>query len=543
MLRATRSSCRRALAAGGALAGLALAACARPALDAPPAERPWIVATSVDFAGVNELVAPNVRFTREVQDLLFLGLLDEQPDFADHPPTFAPALAERWELSPDGLEIGFHLRPDARWSDGRPITARDVEFTHRAQLAAEVAWPYAESKRVIESLRVVDAQTVVFRLRAPGPYRLVDVNDGNILPEHVWGGIPFAEWRAAGDRFRASAVVSGPYRIAAWRPGLELELEPNPHAPSHGGAAARRVVFRVTPDPAALVERLLAGEFDFADGLQPLDAERVARAAGLRLLTSASRQYDYIAWNLRRAPFDDPGIRRALTLAIDRRQLVDALWRGRAEIAAGPVPSNAWARDPELAPWPYAPAEARALLAARGYADADGDGVLERDGKPFAFELLTNSGNRLRADAAVMIQEQLARIGVRATPRQLELNTLTELNLAGDFDATLLGWTIDTTLDFRAYFHSQEQAEGWNFIAYSNPEVDAALDAVRAAPDALATREPLLRLQRLLHHDQPYTFLWEPTRLAAVRDGIDGARISPLSALASLPQWHWHARR
>ena len=531
---------RRWIAAGLVLA----AACGeRPVAELPAARlRPWVVATAVDLAGVNELVAPNVRFTAEVLDLLFLGLVEEQPDFAEHPPSFAPALAERWEVSADGRAMTFHLRADARWSDGHPVTARDVEFSLRAQRAAEVAWPYADSKRVVAALEVLDERTVRFLLAAPGPYRLVDVNDGHVLPAHAWGDIPFAEWRGAADRFRERLATSGPYRLAAWQPGLELELEPNPTYAGPGPAPDRSVIFRVTPDPAALVERLLAGEFDFADGLSPLDAERVTRAARLRLLASAARQYDCIAWNLRRPPFDDPEIRRALTLAIDRQQLVDALWRGRARVAAGPVQSDVWARDPELAPWPYAPAEARAILARRGFADRDGDGVVERQGRPFAFELTTNSTNRLRADAAVLIQEQLLRVGVRATPRLLEINTLTELNLAGEFDATLMGWGIDTTLDFRPYFHSHEAAEGWNFIGYASAEVDRALDDARAAPTALATREPLVRLQRLLHVEQPYTFLWEPPRLAAVRVDIAGAEITPLSAFASLPRWRAPAR-
>lgn len=522
---------------------LLLFACGEPHGDHRPAQRPWVVATVVDFGGVNELVAPNVRFTRDVQDLLFLGLVEEQPDFADHPPSFAPALAERWESSADGRELTFHLRADARWSDGVPITAQDVEFTYRAQIADEVAWPYAYSKTVIEELLAPDERTVVFRLRSPGPFRLVDVNDGHVLPKHAWGDVPFADWRSAGDRFRQRLVTSGPFLLSAWRPGEELELAPNPYYAAPGPRPERSVLFRLTPDPAALVERLLAGEFDFADGLAPLDAERVARSTELRLLVSDSRQYDCIAWNLRRAPFGDPEVRRALTLAIDRQQLVDALWRGRARVAVGPVPSTVWAHDRDLAPWPYDPAEARAILAERGFADRDGDGVVERDGVPFAFELTTNSGNRVRTDATVMIQEQLARIGVRATPRPLEIHALTELNLAGEFDATLMGWAIDTTLDFRPYFHSQEMAEGWNFIGYGSPDVDRALETVSAAATALDTRPPLVELQRLLHADQPYTFLWEPPRLAAVRSGIDGAEITPLSGLASLPRWRTLSRR
>jgi peptide/nickel transport system substrate-binding protein len=261
------------------------------------------------------------------------------------------------------------------------------------------------------------------------------------------------------------------------------------------------------------------------------------RSSRLRLVTAESRQYDYIAWNLRRAPFDDARIRRALTLAIDRQQLADALWRGHARVAAGPVPAASWARDPELAPWPCDPAGARRLLAESGFADRDGDGIVERDGRPLRVELLTNSGNRVRADALVLIQEQLRRVGVDVAPRTLEIGALTERNLAGDYDATLAGWSVDTTLDFRPYFHSREIADGWNFAAYASPEADRLLDAAAAAATLDEMRPALVALQRVLHRDLPYTFLWEPPRLAAARRDLEGVELSPLSAFATLPRW------
>jgi peptide/nickel transport system substrate-binding protein len=291
------------------------------------------------------------------------------------------------------------------------------------------------------------------------------------------------------------------------------------------------------PDPASLVEQLLAGGFDFYDGLTPLDAERVARTPGLRLLEYDARQFDYLAWNLRRPPFDDARVRRALTLAIDRQALVDALFRGRARVAVGPIPVAFWARDRTLEPWPYDPERARALLAECGFADRDGDGVVERGGRPFRFELSTNSGNRTRADALVLVQEQLARVGVVAEPRTYEIHALTERNRAGDFDATISGWAVDTTLDLRPYFHSREaRADGWNFTGFASSELDALLDETRRV-ELDATRPLFARVQRILHEEQPYTFLWEPRRLAAVREGIEGVEPTPLSALGGLPGW------
>jgi peptide/nickel transport system substrate-binding protein len=500
-----------------------------------------VVATSVDLAGVNELVATNTRFTHEILDLLFLHLLEERPDYAEHPPSFAPALAESWELAADRKSLLFRIRADARWSDGTPIGARDVLFTHRAQVSDQVAWPYAASKSAIEDVVALDERTVLFRLRDANPYLLVDVNDGQILPEHAWGDRPFASWRSSGDWFRERLVTSGPYRVSRWQPGVELALEPSPEQLARAPASPG-VVFRVVSDPAALVEQLLAGRFDFADGISPQDAARIAERADLRLLSSAGRQYDYIGWNGARPPFGEPAIRRALTLAIDRQGLVDALWSGHARVAAGPIPAETWARDRELSPWPYDPAAARALLASAGFRDTDGDGIVERGGKPFRFELTTNAGNRIRADALVMIQEQLARVGVAATPRTLEIQALTELNLAGEFDATLAGWSVDTTLDLRPYFHSTEVEDGWNFIRFASVEADELLEALRAESDLDAARPLHHRLQRLLHELQPYTFLWEPRRLAVARADLIGAEPNPLSTFASLPRWRRPAR-
>lgn len=527
------------------LAGAALAGCGGARPDAGAAGGPGgtvTIGTTVDLAGVNELLSGGVRFTNEVLDQLFLSLLREQPDWAEHPPTLAPELAESWRLADDGRTLTFRLRADALWSDGEPVTAEDVRFTWQAQVSPAIAWPYAQSKGTITAVEALDPRTVRFRFRAGYPFQVIDANDGHLLPAHAWRALPFEQWRRAEPWFRERLVVDGPFRLAAWRPGSELVLERNPQAP-HAPRAPRpepgfeRVVFRVVPDPAALVERLLAGEIDFYDGLSPLDAERVQASPRLRVVAGASRQFDYIGWNTRRAPFDDPEVRRALTLAIDRQALVDTLWRGFARVAAGPVPAGVWARDPALAPWPYDPDQARALLARRGFADHDGDGVLDRDGRPLRFELTTNVGNRLRSDAAVLIRDQLRRVGVDVEPRALELQALIERNRTGDFDATISGWAIDTTLDLRPYFHSAEIADGQNFVAYRNAELDRALDGARGEPDLASARPLLVRVQRILHQEQPYTFLWEPRRLVAVARDLEGVEVTHLSALGTLARW------
>ncbi|MDQ1348527.1 MAG: bac 5 protein [Acidobacteriota bacterium] len=498
-------------------------------------------ATIADLSGVNELLASDIQFTTDLLDQLFVQLLSEQADYADHPPTFAPELARSYSWSDDHRTLTFHLREDALWSDGVPITAEDVRWTWQAQIAPEVAWSYADLKDAITDVEVVDPHTVRYHFREAYTSQLLDAVEGKILPKHVWSQIPFSAWRQRGDWFRDNLVTSGPFRLAAWRHGEEVVLERNERYFDATVPKLDRVIFRVAPDAATHVDQLLAGALDFACGVTPADATRLASRSDFRVVAFDNRQYDYISWNGLRAPFDDPEVRRALTLAIDRQALIDALFKGYARVASSPIPSNIWAHDPTLRPLPYDPAAARRILEQKGFRDLDGDGIVERRGRPFVFELTTNSSNRIRTAALVMIQEQLRQVGVAATPRTIEIHSLTEANTAHEYDATISGWAIDTTLDLKPYFHSSASAGGYNFGSYRNAEVDRLLEAARRAATPESALPDLLRLQQILHAEQPYTFLWEPQRLCAVRADLIDVRPNSISAYFNLPEWQRRA--
>ena len=499
-----------------------------------------VVATATDVRGFNELLHSDSRFTGEILTVMFPYLMKEQPDYAEHPPTFAPQLARSWEWSPDHLTLTVHLRPDLVWSDGEPLTAEDVRWTWQAQIDPDVAWSYANSKAAITAVEGVDPTTVRYRFREVSATQLTDANEGGILPRHIWSKLPFAQWRQNGDWFREHLVVAGAYRLESWKPAQELVLARNERYFEPGLPRLDRVVFRILPDSTTHTDQLLAGNVDFAFGLPAVAAPRVAAAPNARLLVFDNRQYDFIAWNVRRPLFADPEVRRALTQAIDRQALVDALWRGYARVASGPIPANLWAHDAALQPWPFDPAAAKKILADKGWIDHDGDGVLDRGGQPFAFDLTTNSGNQTRADAVVMMQAQLRRIGVDARPRLLEINSLTEKNMAHDFDATFSGWAIDTSLDVRFAFHSAEYDGGYNWGGYANPEVDRLIEEIHRQGDPAAAKPMFDRLQAILHQEQPYTFLWETKRLAGVSSRLHDVRPNALATFFNLHEW-WAA--
>jgi peptide/nickel transport system substrate-binding protein len=519
----------------GTAALLLLAACRGESAAPAPAS---IVGVSIaDLSGVNELVAADVQFTSDLLQQMFVQLLAEQADFEEHPPTMAPELAASYEWSADRKSLTFHLRPDAVWSDGVPITAEDVRFTWQAQTSEDVAWSYAHLKEAIADVEVVDPHTARFHLKQDYAYLLVDVNEGKILPKHAWEQMPFADWRGKADWFREHLVTSGPFRLGEWRPGERIVLVKNERFFERSLPKVDRVEFRVAPDAATHADLVASGAIDFACGLTPADAKRLVSKPGVRVVPFAYRQYDYVCWNSRRKPFDDPEVRRALTLGIDRQALVDTLFAGYARVAVSAIPSNFWGFDRELEPWPYDPAEARRILAAKDFKDTNGDGIVERGGRPFSFELTTNSSNRTRGDALVLLQEQLRKIGVEARPRTMEIHTLTEQNIAHEFDATLSGWAVDTTLDLKPYFHSSEADEGYNFGDYRNAEVDRLLDSARRAASPELARPDLVAIQKILHREQPYTFLWEPKRICAVRDDLAGVAPNALSSYFNLPEW------
>ncbi len=521
-----------------ALALAALAGCGAPAPEAPaePVRGGTAVLGSIsDVDGWNEYLSRQ-SFANNLHRRIWLRLAQELGDGRDHPPSWDPLLAESWSFSDGGTVLTFRLR-EAAWSDGRPVTASDVVFTWRAQTSPDVAWIGAQSKARIASVEAADPRTVVFRFDRAYPDAFADAVEGGILPEHAFGAVPFAAWRD--HDWSGVRVGSGPFLLERHAPGEEIVLARNPRYFREGLPRLDRVVLRVVPDASSLVTQLLAGGLDYVEGVAPREAARVRAAPGTRLLAFDYPMYDYVGWNGAKAPLDDPAVRRALTMAIDRKGIVDDLLYGFGRVSAGPVLSFWWGADPTLEPWGYDPEEARRLLADRGYAPRPGDGVLVRDGKPFEIEMTTNAGNRLRESVVVKIQSQLSRIGVRVKPAPLEMRTFVHRNTIGEFDSYVGGWRFSGKIDLRSLFGSREDPpRGSNVVRYRSAEVDRLLDVFDGAREWRDAKPALDGLQREIHRDQPYTFLYETQRLAAAGPRLHGVEIDvPADPLARLERW------
>ncbi len=361
------------------------------------------------------------------------------------------------------------------------------------------------------------------------------------VPRHLLEGVPSEEMSR--HPFGRSPVGSGPYRLVRWQAGEQLVFEKNEaFAPSLGGPPAiGRVLYRIVPERTTLLSEFIRGEVDVHGTIGPSEVERVEGAEGVRVVAFPWRMFTYIGWNTRREPFESAEMRTALALAIDRRELLEAVLGGRGTPASGPIPP--WhPLSPGLEPLPYAPDSAAAILEALGWRDSDGDGGRERDGTPLEFTLLSVATSPVLADVAQIVQAQLARVGVLVQPQLLEWQTVLGRHRARDFDAVLTNWVLDNfRVDPRPLFHSSQAArEGSaNRSSYANPVTDSLMDLGVTLAEESEARAVWTEFARILQREQPITFLFWNEDLAGVRAGLEGVRMDARGELVTLPRWRW----
>ena len=496
---------------------MALAGCA-PA--APPAS--LFFASGADLQSINPLITSHPLARQVDRFALFMTLA--RYDSALHP---QPYLAERWTWSPDRRSLDVALRRDVRWHDGAPTGAADVVFTLSAARDSATGYPRKADLACLTGVRALDPFTVRLDFCRPQrafPDVLVELG---ILPAHLLAAVPHAQLRRA--PFNEHPVGNGPFRFVSHVANQRWVFEANRDFPSAlgGPPAVRNFVIVVVDESATKLAGLVDGELDVA-GIAPMHASLVERDSALTVVTYPILLTYGLVWNTARAPFDDPRLRRALTLALDRRQMVAAYLYGFGEVADGPVPPS----DPQAVAVPRTPfdrAGARALLDSLGWrAGADGGGIRRRGGRALAFTILTvgSSDNSLEQ----MIQADLRAVGVDARIRQLELGAFLAAAQAParDYDALVTGLSGDLDLGYLgSLFDSRRLTEPLQYAQYRNPAVDAALDAGDVAT-----------VQRLVARDLPISFLYHARGVQGVTRRLKGVVMDLRGELATLRSWH-----
>ena len=515
---------------------LASASCDRPA----PIQNLVVIAAASDI-DVPLPVSAVSPLAREINPLLFLSLNSARWEegrisyVADE-----LTMSQGWEFGPDSTTITYSIRPGLVWSDGEPIEAHDATFTYDLMRRPETGSPdRVAAWEDLDSVVALDAHRVTFFFARRHP-RMLFATGFPIIPEHIFGphsadSSPLASHPSVVDP-AGRLVVSGPFQIAEWRPGERLIFEPNPRSATR--PQLDRIVFRIIPDESTRLIELRNGAVDF---VFPVPNERAAELAAepdLRTVSTGPRYYDFIAWNPARfAPFADPDVRRALSYAIDRAGILAGLQLQGYSAAAGPYPPIFSGLVKAVEADAFLPDSAAAILESKGWRDRDGDGVIERDGQPFSFTIMTSAERRDRTSAVEIIQQRFGELGIEVNVELFDNSTLIDkVFLEHNFVAALTGFTVrlDPSFILDQFWPAETQ---WNITRYASPALDSLVPLAQAAETVEEAAPYWSASASAIAHDRPYAFLWFHSDIAAMNERVRGARIDPLGAYQNLHEW------
>jgi len=456
----------------------------------------------------------------EITGWIFNGLVK-----FDENATIVGDLAESWEFE-DNRTLLFHLKKGVTWHDGRPFGADDVLFTYRMMMSDKVVTPYKSDFRYVQKVEAEDNRTV--RIRYSRPYfKALSIWMMGILPKHLWENESDPMRSALNKR----PVGTGPYRLTrAFGINERIVLQSNTHYHEHA-PFIRKQVYHYIGDPSTEFMMLKAGRLDIG-ALSPLQISRQVDGdfrEKYRIYEQPSHSYTYLGFNLRNPKFRDLRVRKAVALAIDRREIIDLLFFSHGSPCYGPFMPGTSGYPKDFRPHGYDPEEAKKLLKEAGYDTAH----------PLEFTLVTNTGNDVRINAAQIIQQQLLRVGIRMKIRTMEwqafLNTVV---FPRNFEAVLLGWSLSLIPDAHSIWHSDgDKKGGFNFVGYHNPEVDRLITQSEGVTDPEIFASNYRKIFRKIVGDYPYVFLYIPNSITAVSREIEGVTPSIIGIEHNFIDW------
>lgn len=465
-------------------------------------------------------------YSADVQNYVMETLLVRDPDTLE----WRGLLADDWQISDDGLTITFTLKRGINFSDGEALTADDVAFTYDFIMNEAIAAPRARAYLSrIASVKALDDYTVEFVFSEPYFNSLQLAGSLEIMAEHFYG--PYLEVPQTFNESRGILMGSGPYRLADpknWTPDLgAVELLRNPRYWGPVDPSFDRIMWRIIENDSARLTTFRNGDIDVYNALPRefedlLEDESITERSQHFEYMSPTAGYSFIAWNQSRGGedtrFADKRVREAMALLTDVDRVLEEIFLGYGQPAASPFTEGSEQHDPDIQPMPHDVEKAKALLEAAGFADRNGDGILESaEGEPFEFELTFFQDSDDTRRMVLFLRDLYARAGIVLKPKPTEWSIMVENIQQKNFDAITLAWTSGIEIDIYQMFHSSQTVEGGdNFINYINPELDKVIDAARAEVDEAKRMQLWHKAERILVDDQPYTFLFRRNTMAFV---------------------------
>jgi peptide/nickel transport system substrate-binding protein len=506
----------------------------------------WSVeAFSTNIKTITPLISTDA-YAANVQSYVLESLISRNPDTLE----WEGLVAKNWQVSDDGLVISFQMRDDVRFSDGVPLTADDVVFTFNYIMNDVIQAP--RERAYLEKIKEVKAKgqyEVVFTFKEPYFEALSLAGGLSIMPKHF-----YAAYLQEPQKFNESKGLllgSGPYKLIdpkTWTPDKgNVELVRNERYWGDVQPPYNRLLWKIIQNDSARLTTYRNGDID-SYSARPVEYANLKNDAQI---TNKSWNfeymppvvgYSYIGWNQERGGkptrFADKRVRQAMTYLTDVNRIIKDVFLGYSEAAVSPFSSSSKQHDSALQPYHFDLEKAKDLLKQAGYADRNGDGVLEdAAGQAFEFKLTYFASNEDTSRMVLLLKDLYARAGLKMIPFPQEWPVMLENLDKKDFDAITLGWTSGIETDLYQNFHSsQAKSKGDNFIGYKNSVLDGLIEQARRTVDE-AKRMPLWQqAEHQLYEDQPYTFLMRRKSLLFVDKRIHNLQMSKLGLnLGSLP--------
>ena len=502
-----------------------------------------VIATTVDPGSLFPPLIITVQ-AKQITEQIYDYLADVGPDLdIRNEKSFRPALADRWRWLNDSLMLAFHINPAAKWHDGRDVTARDIQFTFAINKNPALGARVESELANIDSVTITDSLTAVFWFHKRSPTQFLDAAAQMlILPAHQLENLRIQTLRENPP----PPIGSGRFRFRTRDRGSSVELVADT-GNYRGRAKLDRVIWAVVPEFQAAVARLLGGEADLFDGLRPENIPDLSRKRSLRVIVLPGMDYAFLRFNLRdprdlkRAHpiFADRELRRALAMSLNRAAMVRNILDTFAVVPVGPNVRAFPSTDPQLTQLPYDSARASQLLDSLGWQRGASDGVRTKQGRELAFTLIVPTSSMNRMKLALLIQEQLRRMGVRVQLEPLEASTELDREIRGTFDAALGAWVMPSSPDALrdAWTSSGVGASGTNYGSYSNPAFDALLDTALWAPPE-RQRAAFSSAYRVINEDAPAVWLYEPRKIIGLHKRVRTASMRPDAWWFDLADWY-----
>jgi peptide/nickel transport system substrate-binding protein len=479
-----------------------------------------------------------------------------------NPDIFEPKMAEKWEISDDKLTYTIYLRKGMLWHDftdptthkryeNVEVTADDFKYFFDVIMNPKI--PCESTRNYFEDfqdLRVIGPYTfqVTWKRRY---WKSEELTLGlSPLPRHFYQFDPAKPDDFTDNTERNRMIVGcGPWIFESWEKGKEFRFRRNEsyYAPK---PYLTRWLVKIIREPTARLQALRNGEIDnmgvppdFTGLLPEQWVDQTGDAAFLAKFDKfhyPDRAFFYIGYNLRRDLFKDKRVRLALTHLVNRERILKDVYHGLGRIVTGPFYIDSSSYDANIKPWPFDVDKAKALLAEAGWKDTVGDGVLRKDGKKFEFTYMSVSGNKVREQIALIVQNDFAKAGIVVHINPVEWSIYTERLEEHNFDVCQLGWQLGWTDDPYQIWHSSQAdlPRGSNHVGFKNAEADKIIEEARGEFDVAKRTELYHRLHRLLHEEQPYTFLISPEMLVAQDKRFHNVKVwKPINALDPNSFW------